>query len=91
MKKLILLLTMIASFAFAGQVQVKVGGMVCVACKQSIEKNFKNNAKVQDCAVDVEKGEMTFQVKEGQTLSDGEIKVLLKQAGGYKALEINRS
>lgn len=75
----------------AGQVQVKVGGMSCISCKMSIEKNFKKNAKVQDCNVDLATQTMTLALKDGQEMSQSEINALLKQAGEtYTALEIKR-
>ncbi len=90
MKKLAVLSMMVFSLsAFAGEVNVKVSGMVCSMCAQGIQKKFNNEPAVKDLRVDMDKKEVFIQTKDGQDISDEQIKKLITEAG-YNVAAITR-
>jgi copper chaperone CopZ len=68
-------------FVFAGEVTVKVPGMVCGFCAQGIEKNLKTDSKVSGVKIDLESKNVKFNVKDGEDLSNDKIRELLKDSG----------
>lgn len=96
MKKL-LLLAMAALFistpTFAqdktNDIIVKVNGMVCDFCAQSLKKVFSKEDSVNDIAVSLNDQTVTIDTKEGQDLSDAKIKELIEW-GGYDLINIER-
>ena len=82
MKKILLvtLLAFGASSALACE-KIKVGGLHCDACKDTIEGAFKEKPEVQAVNVDVKSGWLTLTYKSGQTLSETSVKDLVKSKG----------
>lgn len=72
---------LISQTAIAVEVTVPVKGMVCGLCAQGIEKNLKAQDGVRDIQVDLTKKEVRFQMEEGKSLSEKEIKDLISKAG----------
>lgn len=64
-----------------GQVTVKVKGMVCSFCAQGIEKNFGQHKSVKSTKVDLDKMEVTIDLKPGASLSEKEIAKIIVDAG----------
>lgn len=85
MKRLLLLATLFALPAFAGETTVNVKGMVCSMCAQGIEKKFK--------AVGMEKVHVNLDEKvvhlTGKDLTDDEITKIITEAG-YNVAGISR-
>lgn len=89
------ILCILASFpAFAADnktddIIVKVDGMVCDFCAQSLKKVFGKEDSVNDIAVSLDDQTVTIDIKEGQDLSDKKIKELIEW-GGYDFVSIKR-
>ena len=87
MKHILMVLTLAAlSFpALAADVKpdvtIKVNGMVCDTCAQSVMKIFKKEDSVNDVSIDLDKGEVAVDVKDGMTLSDETINKLIDYSG----------
>jgi copper chaperone CopZ len=62
-------------------VTVKVDGMVCDFCAQSLKKVFGKQDAVEAINVDLDKGEIIIDVKEGQTLDHDTITKLVVDSG----------
>jgi copper chaperone CopZ len=93
MKKLLLttaLLTILSTSAFAAEtVKIKVDGMVCDFCAQSVLKVFEKNEGVDDIAVSLDDQLVTITMKEGATLTDEEIKKNIHYSG-YDLVSVDR-
>lgn len=90
MKKLLVLVMMSLSLgAFAGEVNVKVSGMVCSMCAQGIQKKFSGVEGIEKLHVDMDKKEVHITTKDGQNVSDDTIKKLITEAG-YNVAAISR-
>ena len=63
--------------------------MVCSFCAQGIKKTFGKIDPVEEVKVDLGEKLVTLKLKEGQTLSDEQIKTLINDAG-YDVAEVNR-
>jgi copper chaperone CopZ len=87
MKKLLLLLIMIPSFAFANKIVVEVPGMVCQMCVQGMQKNFSSAVDNPQKDVVVDLDAKTVTVKLNKKISDQEIKKRVRDAG-YNAKNI---
>lgn len=66
--------------------QIKVTGMHCEACKDSIEAAFKEKAEVEtvvikDISADQKTGWLTLTYKPGKTLTDEQVKEIVKLKG----------
>ena len=74
MKKILFILILLPTFAFAQKVVVDVPGMVCQMCVHGMRKNFKSavNDAEKDVLVDLEKKTVTVQLK--AKISEDEIK-----------------
>lgn len=70
-------------------VVVKVDGMVCDFCAQSLKKVFSKEDSVNGIVVDLDEQTVTIDTKDGQVLSDEKIKELIEW-GGYDLKEIKR-
>ncbi len=68
---------------------VKVDGMVCDFCAQSLKKVFSKQDSVENIGVDLDKGEVIVDLKEGKTLSDEEIEKVITFSG-YDTKKITR-
>lgn len=62
-------------------VHVKVLGLVCEFCAQSIEKVLMNTDQVASVDVDLDKALVTIIMKEGQTFTNEAITASIKDAG----------
>lgn len=60
---------------------IKVKGMVCAFCAQGITKNFNKQEQVKDTKVDLDKMEVTIQLKPGKALPEKVIKDIVTDAG----------
>ncbi len=75
--------------AFAGEINVKVSGMVCSMCAQGIKKKFSALDAVKDINVNLDNKFVQIQTKDGQDVSDDKINELIKEAG-YNVANIER-
>jgi copper chaperone CopZ len=91
MKKIILiaLIGLSPLMSYAGEVNVKVNGMVCAFCTNTLEKSFKSKGEVDKVHVDLDKKNIHIVFKESQDLSDEEIKKVVTDAG-YTVVEVKR-
>ena len=69
---------------------IKVNGMVCDFCAQSLKKVFGKEDSVNDITVNLDNQTVTVDTKDGATLSDEKIKELIEW-GGYDLVSIDRS
>ena len=83
MKKLIACI----AFCVAGSAQTaqtvtaQVNGMVCAFCAQGIEKKARALPQTEDVYVNLKEKIVAVQVKEGQSLPEGILTELVKDAG----------
>lgn len=95
MKHSILVLTAILTlFAFpafaAGEtVQIKILGMVCDFCAQSMEKVFMKTDQVESMDISLKDSLITLNMKEGQTFTDEAIEKYITDSG-YKTESVQR-
>lgn len=68
---------------------IKVNGMVCDFCAQSLKKVFGKEDSVNDITVNLDDQTVTVDTKDGATLSDEKIKELIEW-GGYELVSIDR-
>lgn len=86
----ILALLLTASTAWADhKIDIKVNGMVCDFCAQSVWKVFKDYPAVKDVNVDLDTGIVTVLLNEGQDLSEEELDKAIQYAG-YDLVGITR-
>ncbi len=82
-----LLITLLAAWlsqvAFAAGVeyQMRVDGLACPYCAYGIEKKLKAIDGVKKVHVDLDKGLVTVDVKEGTELTEAQMKQLFQDAG----------
>ena len=85
MKKLFIATLFLSSLAFAkpmaGEVHVKVKGMVCAFCAQGLTKAFKKLPEVQDVKVSLEEKYVQLTLKKDMSLEDTKILDTIKEAG----------
>lgn len=86
MKKMILILGMMlsqAAFATGREVTVNMQGLFCAFCGQGIVKNLSKEPAVAkvDVSMDVKPQTVHIVLKEGQNLSDEEIKKIITESG----------
>jgi cation transport ATPase len=85
MKKLltmtVLVLSMISINAFATTLKLKVNGMVCAFCAQSIEKKMKAQPETQTVYVNLKAHLVAVELKEGKKLSEQTVFKIIKDAG----------
>lgn len=68
---------------------VKVNGMVCDFCAQSLEKVFTKEDSVNGIEVSLNDQTVTIDTKDGQNITDEKIKELIEW-GGYDLVSIKR-
>lgn len=68
---------------------IKADGMVCDFCAQSLNKVFTKKESVESIDVDLDTSAITVNLKQGQDLTDDEIKELIEW-GGYDLVSIER-
>lgn len=79
-----------AAAALAGEsATIKVNGMVCSFCAQGIKKKFSAEKSVSSVDVNLDEKWVKLSFKDGQTLSDDQIKSLISDAG-YNVVSVER-
>lgn len=84
MKKILAILVVtlaLTTNAFAERAKVSVNGMVCSFCAQGIKKKFSAHPSIAKCEVDLDKKEVSLEFKKEKTISDDEIKNMIKESG----------
>ncbi|MCB1652225.1 MAG: cation transporter [Alphaproteobacteria bacterium] len=97
MKKLVLmfLLVMMSAPAWAANVPahedivIKVNGMVCDFCAQSVWKVFKKYDDVDQVEISLDDGTVTVHMKPGRTLGNEELDKAITYAG-YELVGVER-
>ena len=79
-----------ASSASAATIEMNVNGLVCAFCAQGIEKKLRKLPATADVVVSLEQRLVAIALKEGQDISDGDLRKALTDAG-YKVVGIQRS
>lgn len=87
MNKILLALTLyIALFsnsalAVTQTMKATVNGMVCAFCAQGIEKKLRALSQTHDVYVNLKQRIVAVELKDGQTLANDTLKILIKDAG----------
>jgi len=84
------LLTFGVSAASAATIEMKVNGLVCGFCAQGIEKTLRKNPATADVLVSLEDRLVAVATKEGQDISDADLKHALTESG-YEVKAIQRT
>ena len=79
-----------SAVAQADTIEMKVNGLVCGFCAQGIEKTLRKNPATADVVVSLENRLVAIQTKDGQDISDDELKKALTSSG-YDVKSIERS
>ena len=88
---LVLLFALLLSpTAFGATIEMTVNGLVCGFCAQGIEKTLRKNPATQDVLVSLENRLVAIATKEGQDISDAELRKALTDAG-YDVRSIQRT
>jgi copper chaperone CopZ len=94
MKKLIhiaaALAVLVASSATAATIEMNVNGLVCAFCAQGIEKKLRKLPATADVVVSLEQRLVAVALKDGQDISDADLRKALTDAG-YKVINIQRT
>lgn len=83
-------LMLLAAPAFAETVNVKVSGLVCDFCAQSLKKTFGKQSSVNDISINLDDGLVRIGLKDGAALDDETIKKLVTDSG-YTITGIERT
>lgn len=75
--------------SLAGELQVKVNGMVCSLCAQGIEKKFKSLPEVKTVKVNLDQKLVNLETQEGKELTDQQVTKIIQEAG-YNVAKIER-
>lgn len=86
MKKLfsafvILMATLVSLSAQTQTVTVEVKGLSCPFCAYGLEKNFKSLKGAENIKIDIEKGLLTFTLKDQKNITEKVIRQQVKEAG----------
>jgi copper chaperone CopZ len=89
------LLLVLSLFVFAARVgaatiEMSVNGLVCAFCAQGIEKKLKKFPATADVLVSLEHRLVAVSLKEGQDISDSDLRKALTDAG-YTVKSISRT
>src|SRR5262245_7588843 len=84
------ILALFSLAANAGTIEMKVNGLVCGFCAQGIEKTLRKNPATADVFVSLENRLVAVSTKEGQDISDDELRKALT-ASGYDVKAIERT
>ena len=82
MRKIFLLIMFLFAFSsqiLAGEIVVRIKGLVCSFCAYSIQKVMKKDNRIEKTTVDFENKTVTLHTKE--KMSDAEVKEKIKDAG----------
>jgi len=77
------------AFAANEKISVEIKGMVCAFCAQGITSSFEKHGSISVVTVEIEKHAVILELKDGQEISDDEIKKVVKEAG-YDVGKIER-
>ena len=86
------LATLLVGFALAGHaatIEMEVNGLVCAFCAQGIEKKLRAFPATSDVIVSLEERLVAVSTKDGQDISDEELRRALTDAG-YTVVGIRR-
>ncbi len=89
MVRVLIMMTLLMTSAFAGAIKVQVKGMVCDFCASTMEAQFKNNPNVQSVDIDLKGKTITLELKPGKNLSDKTITSMVTNQG-YVVSKIDR-
>ncbi len=94
MKKLVHIAAVLAVFsaspASAATIEINVNGLVCAFCAQGIEKKLRKLPATADVVVSLEQRLVAVALKDGQDISDADLRKALTDAG-YKVIGIQRT
>jgi periplasmic mercuric ion binding protein len=77
-----LLMALVAGNAWAANtVKMRVDGLVCAFCGAAIEKKLKANGATADVLVSLENKIVAVSFKDGQNISDEQLKAIINDAG----------
>jgi copper chaperone CopZ len=79
--KLALMLLMIPTILFGGNLVVNVNGLICPSCAIGIKKHLAKTKKVDTVKLDVDKQLVFIAELKGKTLTDKEIRTAIENAG----------
>ena len=86
------LATFLIGFTLAGKaatIEMEVNGLVCAFCAQGIEKKLRAFPATSDVVVSLEERLVAVSTKDGQDISDDELRRALTDAG-YTVKDIRR-
>jgi copper chaperone CopZ len=78
---LTLILLATAATSTAATIEMTVNGLVCAFCAQGIEKKLKKFAATSEVVVNLEQRLVAVALKEGQDISDEDLRKALQDAG----------
>ena len=84
------LAVLVASSASAATIEMNVNGLVCAFCAQGIEKKLRKLPATADVVVSLEQRLVAVALKEGQDISDADLRKALTDAG-YTVTGIQRT
>lgn len=88
LKLFVVCATLVAPPVFATTIEMTVNGLVCGFCAQGIEKTLRKNAATADVLVSLENRLVAVATKDGQDISDADLRSALTNAGyDVKAIE----
>ena len=88
-KAVVVMLCLVSLSAFAGEINVKVSGMVCSMCAQGIKKKFSKIEFVKEINVNLDDKLVHIKTEDGRDISDQQINNVIKEAG-YNVANIER-
>lgn len=88
-KAVVVMLCLVSLSAFAGEITVKVSGMVCSMCAQGIKKKFSKIEFIKDINVNLDDKLVHIKTEDGHDISDQQINDVIKEAG-YNVANIER-
>jgi mercuric ion binding protein len=86
----LLALMLVGAACSADTIEMKVNGLVCGFCAQGIEKTLRKNPATADVFVSLENRLVAVATKEGQQITDDELRAALTQSG-YDVKTIERT
>lgn len=84
------LAVLVASSASAATIEMNVNGLVCAFCAQGIEKKLRKLPATADVVVSLEQRLVAVVLKDGQEISDVDLRKALTDAG-YTVTSIQRT
>ena len=86
----ITLAVLVATSAPAATIEMNVNGLVCAFCAQGIEKKLRKLPATADVVVSLEQRLVAVALKNGQDISDADLRRALTDAG-YTVIGIQRT